>query len=205
MSEHPQPDPVARAQRPRVEGGREQEILDATLDLLLEVGYDRLTLDAVAARSKASKATLYRRWAGKVDLVVDAVVRLKGEVPAAPDTGGLLSDLQALAAGQHGEGIDDEAFDVMCAVSTAVHRDPELRTALLARFLAPRQTLLREILRQAQDRGEVRADADLDLIADILPSMLLYRVSLGEPLPPGDLFLQIVQQILLPSLRPGTG
>lgn len=66
------------AVRPRVEGAREGEILDATFDLLAEVGYDRLTMDAVAGRARAGKATLYRRWDDKCSLVVDALLRAKG-------------------------------------------------------------------------------------------------------------------------------
>ena len=68
------PGPDAAVARPRVEGDREQEILDATLEVLGDVGYDRLTMDAVATRAKASKATLYRRWNGKVSLVIDALL-----------------------------------------------------------------------------------------------------------------------------------
>ena len=64
--------------RPRVEGDREQEIFDATLQVLEEVGYDRLTMDAVASRAKASKATLYRRWHSKAGLVIEAVMLHKG-------------------------------------------------------------------------------------------------------------------------------
>ena len=58
--------------RPRIEGERESEILDATIAMLLDSGYDRLTMDAVAGRARASKATLYRRWESKASLVVDA-------------------------------------------------------------------------------------------------------------------------------------
>src|SRR3954468_14483852 len=80
--------------RPRVEGEREEQILDATVDLLLEVGYDRLTMDSVAARAKAGKATLYRRWCSKQRLVVDAVNRSKRAVVGPPpDTGSLRIDL----------------------------------------------------------------------------------------------------------------
>src|SRR5512147_2749500 len=82
----------AAAIRPRVEGDREQEILDAALEVLGEVGYDRLTMDAVAQRAKASKATLYRRWSSKARLVVEALARTKG-VPEIPDTGDLRTDL----------------------------------------------------------------------------------------------------------------
>jgi AcrR family transcriptional regulator len=65
-------------QRPRIEGGREDEILDATVAVVAELGYDRLTMDAVATAAKASKATLYRRWSTKAELVVDAISRAKG-------------------------------------------------------------------------------------------------------------------------------
>ena len=65
------PQVEATLSRPRIEGDREVEILDAALEVLADVGYDRLTMDAVAQRAKASKATLYRRWNGKVSLVID--------------------------------------------------------------------------------------------------------------------------------------
>ena len=69
------PDPTTC--RPRIEGERESEIFTAVVALLVEVGYDKLTFDAVATTVRASKATLYRRWADKPSLVVDAMVRAK--------------------------------------------------------------------------------------------------------------------------------
>ena len=78
---------TARARRPRVEGPREREIFDATMSLLGEVGYDRLTLDTVAARVKVSKATIYRRWGDKSDLV-NAAMECQDETELTlPDTG----------------------------------------------------------------------------------------------------------------------
>ena len=81
--------------RPRVEGPREAEIFSATMEVLADVGYDRLTMDAVAQRAKASKATLYRRWNGKVSLVIDALHHHhQHQTPAVPvDTGSLRGDL----------------------------------------------------------------------------------------------------------------
>src|SRR3954451_21644229 len=72
------------AARPRIEGVREQEFLEAALGVLADVGYDRLTMDAVAHRAKASKATLYRRWNSKSRLGGEPLARVKG-LPAAPD------------------------------------------------------------------------------------------------------------------------
>ena len=86
------------ATRPRVEGDREAEILDATLEVLVDVGYDRLTMDAVALRAQASKATLYRRWNTKVRLVIDALLATK-QAPTVPDTGSLRGDLIELFCG----------------------------------------------------------------------------------------------------------
>src|SRR3954454_20971276 len=90
--------------RPRVEGDRERQILDAALEVLAEVGYDRLTMDAVAQRAKASKATLYRRWNGKVSLVIDALHHHhQQETPPTPvDTGSLRGDLIASYCGAGG-------------------------------------------------------------------------------------------------------
>ena len=95
------PDAVAAQIRPRVEGDREQEILDAALEVLADVGYDRLTMDAVAQRAKASKATLYRRWNSKATLVVDALGRMKAP-PVLIDSGDLRTDLVTAFCGMGG-------------------------------------------------------------------------------------------------------
>src|SRR3954465_11505598 len=79
--------------RPRVEGDRERQILDAAMEVLAEVGYDRLTMDAVAQRAKASKATLYRRWNSKAPLLVESLARMKTTPEVLPDTGDLRTDM----------------------------------------------------------------------------------------------------------------
>ena len=114
--------PIEAGTRPRVEGERELEILEATLEVLDEVGYDLLTMDAVATRAKASKATLYRRWKGKPELVVAAIMAHKGDA-VVPDTGSLRGDLLAAYCGASG-GLDDPlAKSVLSAVVTAMGRD----------------------------------------------------------------------------------
>ena len=79
-----------------LDSSRDMILRDAALVLLAEVGYDRLTMDAVAARARAGKTTIYRRWPGKAELVVDSLNCLKG-VPDIPDTGSLQQDLRLLA------------------------------------------------------------------------------------------------------------
>ncbi len=106
----PAPTDEAGRTRPRVEGEREREILASTLECLVELGYDRLTFDAVAASAKASKATLYRRWPSKVDLVVEALQLMMGvEADRYPDTGSLRGDLIAQACAKGGLSDDKPA------------------------------------------------------------------------------------------------
>lgn len=185
--------------RPRVEGDREHEILRATLAVLADVGYDRLTMDAVAARARASKATLYRRWASKPALVVDAVCSQKA-VTDLPDTGTLRGDLLAAYSGLGGLG-DAQALSVLAAIVTAMARDSDLAETYRRDFIGPKQALSRRIFERARDRGEVRADVDLDLLAPALAGVVLHRVYLlGEDASPA-LVEAVVDQIILPATR----
>ena len=113
----------SRRLRPRVEGDREQEILDAALEVLGEVGYDRLTMDAVAQRAKASKATLYRRWNSKATLVVDGLARQK-PLPPVPDTGDLRSDLITAFCGMGGLTDHDTTGHLRGGDDRVVHATP---------------------------------------------------------------------------------
>jgi AcrR family transcriptional regulator len=133
------------APRPRIEGDREAEILEATLELLANSGYDRLTMDAVSTAAKASKATLYRRWDSKAELVVDALSRAKGAPQVQDvDTGSLRGDLLTLACAQGGFS-DGRVIAVMAAVITALHRDQEFADLFHERFLAVKLRQAREI------------------------------------------------------------
>src|SRR6202451_3503036 len=110
MSPAPTTDKVGETEhhggRP-LDATRDVALRDAALALLAEIGYDRLTIDSVAARAHASKATIYRRWPGKAELVVDALTSLKG-APLVPDTGTLRGDLEAIG---QGSGSADNQFD----------------------------------------------------------------------------------------------
>lgn len=186
--------------RPRIEGDREDEILDATLDLLLEVGYDRLTLDAVARRSRASKATLYRRWDGKPSLVVDAMVRAK-QAPLIDehDTGTLRGDLVSTFCGSHGMGRGD-ATGVLGSVVTALASDPEFAQRFRDAFIAPKVQVSRQIYTRAVERGEIRPDVDIDIIAPALAGILLHR-SFVLGVPPDDATVErVIDNVILPAV-----
>src|SRR5690348_13081186 len=149
--------PATTQVRPRVEGEREDEILDATVELLIEAGYDRLTMDAVAKRARASKATLYRRWETKASLVVEALIRAKQSPQIGDhDTGSLRGDLLSTFCGH--EGINETATQVMGSVITALSTDPDFAEQFRISFIAPKVAITQAIYARAQERGEIGAD-----------------------------------------------
>ena len=185
--------------RPRVEGERESEILDAALVLLCRVGYDRLTMDAVAAEAKASKATLYRRWSSKPSLVVDAILRTKEALQAPEvDTGSLREDLVQMACG-HGGLTDTRSAEIMAGLVTALHHDPDFAVEFRTRILGPKIEIGRRVFERARARGEITADLDLDLLSSALAGIILHRsFVLGLPADEKTV-AQVVDEIIVPA------
>ncbi|HEU4811639.1 MAG TPA: TetR/AcrR family transcriptional regulator [Nocardioides sp.] len=191
------PGPDAAVARPRVEGDREQEILDATLEVLGDVGYDRLTMDAVATRAKASKATLYRRWNGKVSLVIDALLSVKS-TPQAPDTGSLRGDLIESFCGLGGL-TDEKSVATFASVITAISRDQDFATAFRTQVVGPKAALSRSIFERARERGEIGDDVDIDLLAPALAGIALHRMYVMGELPDEALITRVIDQIIVPA------
>ena len=132
---------------------REEAILVATLQLLAESGYDQLTIDAVAARARCSKATIYRRWPGKAALVSTAVRRHAGQpAAAAPDTGSLRSDLQAALQVMRSSLSGQDAALILGLLS-AMHRDPELAGAVREQVLDAKREVFGAVIARAAVRG----------------------------------------------------
>lgn len=184
--------------RPRVEGDREQEILRTALTVLGEVGYDRLTMDAVAARAKASKATLYRRWSTKAKLVIDALHATKDHGPFPEDTGSLRGDLEAAFCGMGGL-TDPELVATMGSVITAISRDKEFASEFREHFIAAKVELSRIIWDRAAARGELRPDLDVDLISHAMPGVILHRVFMLGEIVTEDLVTRVIDQIIIPA------
>lgn len=197
------PTSEAAVARPRVEGDREAAILEATLEVLVDVGYDRLTMDAVAARAKASKATLYRRWSTKLRLVMDALHTIK-EPPTQIDTGSLRGDLQQLFCGMGGF-VDTRAVTLFGSVITAVARDEEFAQTYRREFIGPRIEVSKQVWQRALERGELRDGLDLSLLEPALAGIVLHRVFVMGDQPTEDLVTRVIDQIILPAaIRAGS-
>lgn len=192
----PSPAPTTRTGRPR-DSNRDRELLTATQDLLVEVGYDRLTIDAVASRIGAGKATVYRRWPNKTALVVDAVGALCNTQPL-PVTGTLRGDL--LALGEQFVGSDHRRTEVIAGLLTAMTHDEHLRAAASEAIGRPRTVQFAEVIRAAIERGEAH-DCDVALMSVIFPGLAFHRVAaLGAPM--DTAFVEkIIDTVLLPLLH----
>jgi AcrR family transcriptional regulator len=177
---------------------RETELLAVTLQLLQEHGYDRLTVDAVAAKARASKATVYRRWPSKAELVLAAFIEGIRQIAVPPETGMLRGDLLRM-----GELICQQGRQhagTIRAVLVEVSRSPALKDVIQGQFIEQRKALMDHILQQAVARGEIEQAAINDELWDLLPHYLIFRsIFPGRP-PTRHTVEVLVDEVIIPSL-----
>ena len=181
---------------------RDPEILDAAVAVLAEVGYEAMTMDMVATRAKAGKATLYRRWPSKAELVIEAVACMKqaqSRIEDLPDTGTLRGDLVALIR-PHSMEDSERKMQVMGGLVSMLSRDPQLAEAVNEAITEPRARLNRTLMERAAARGEIRADADLDTIAHIGPSMTAFRTLVQRKPVDREFLIGLIDGVVLPAL-----
>ena len=177
---------------------RESELLAVTLQLLQEHGYDGLTVDAVAAKARASKATVYRRWPSKAELVLAAFMEGIRQVAVPPETGALRGDLLRL-----GEMIciqGQQHAGTIRAVLVEISRNPALNDVMQHQFIEQRKALMDHILAQAVDRGEIDQAAINDELWDLLPHYLIFRSIISGPPPTEQTVEALVDEVIVPSL-----
>jgi AcrR family transcriptional regulator len=179
--------------------GRDAAICDATLALLLEVGYDRMSMDAVAARAHASKATIYRRWPGKQELVLDAVRARGVGLTVAEDTGSLRGDLMATyRSAIHGSAADDA--DLIAGVLRAMRTTPELADCVRSQVIESKCDVSRVIVARAIARGELPAETDPLILHEVASALWFHRVLVvGGPVDDGFI-AHVVDDVLMPLL-----
>jgi AcrR family transcriptional regulator len=180
--------------RPREERA-DRAIVTATLALIAEHGVRDLRMDDIANRARVGKATIYRRYRSKDELVTAAVAALVSEIEV-PDTGstqGDLSDLMRSAVDVYSGSVEAA---VMPSLVDAMSRDVALARAVREGFLAGRRRALRAVLERGVERGDLRADLDFELALDVLGGPLFYRLLVtGGPID-GELAEGVVELIL---------
>lgn len=200
MSSTPAASTAEEASRHRggrsLDPSRDEALRRAALELLAEVGYDRLTMDEVAARAHAGKTTIYRRWSSKAELIVDALKCAKG-CPEFPDTGSLRGDLAAVIKTMTSA---ENRFDarVTIGVVNAVARDDELRRAFRERVFEPRMAGMRTVFERAVARGEMPEGHDLDLLASVFHALALQYLLTNGHMPKAAFAQRIIDNLVLP-------
>ncbi|MEU8030324.1 TetR/AcrR family transcriptional regulator [Streptomyces sp. NPDC049099] len=196
---------LAPGRRSRITPEREAELYEAVLDLLREVGYDALTMDAVAARTRSSKATLYRQWGGKAELVAKAVRHNKPGRVGDVDTGSLRGDLHALTLASDDCEMEQNSA-LMRGLAMAVHSNPDLLRAFRDHLIEPEMAEFRRVLQRAIDRGEVRADNPaIDYVMHMMIGGFAARTMIDEQPPTQAFLLSYIDAVVLPALGVSTG
>jgi AcrR family transcriptional regulator len=172
-------------------------IFEATLDELAEVGYTKLTMERVAARAGASKASVYRRWPSRMELVLDAVHHLAPDPTDTPDTGSLRGDALAfmraaakLLAGPGGEALRGLLGDALA--------DPSRTLELRRHSRGTGHRIMQEIVERAVARGEINSAAITPLRLDVAQAMLREQFLFHGPPIPDAVIVEIVDETVLP-------
>lgn len=172
-------------------------ILDAAMELFAEGGLDGLTMEGVAARAGVAKATVYRRYPGKVDLVIAAARSLTDSEAPQPDTGSVDEDLRVIGANLARLLTGTVAGRAVPQMIADASRHREMREAQ-TRFIASRRSGTADALRRGVKRGELRADSDIDLIADLVAAPIFYRHMISG----GPLDAALIERLVAAALAP---
>lgn len=191
-----------RPGRPR-DAGADDAIMDAVIELLTEFGFRGVTIDAVAQRAGVGKATIYRRWEGKEQLVLDALTAGRIPVPQ-PDTGSLREDLLAYYLPLADTEAQRGAVRLMPALAAEAAVDSELAARLHA-YVADRRAPVAGILHRAQERGEIDGGFDMELVVDLLTGAIMYRLYFSGMTVDEDVIQRLVAGVLvgIGALPPG--
>jgi AcrR family transcriptional regulator len=203
------PEPgVGRIQRPgRPRDPRSyQAILEATISLLLDVGYLRFAIEGVASRAGVGKGTIYRHWTSRGALIIEAITSPACEIATGgtwsmrpgplPETGTLRGDLLAFLEAVTPALTDPPAKEILPGLAADLARNPELAETMRARIVEPQRRALAKLVRRAVAAGQARADLDVNLLCETLLGPVCYRAYLaGQPVE-HDMLVSLVDQLL---------
>jgi AcrR family transcriptional regulator len=179
----------------------ERAIFDAVLYQLQTVGYSGLTMEGIAGCAHTGKAALYRRWASRDDLVVDALNRTLPPLADLPDHGNLRDDLLDLMRRMTATVNSATGAALRCLLAEIDQDHPFVRL-VHERVLKPRKQMFQTVLKRGIERGEARPDALNMLLTEVGPAMVAQRFLADGPPVPDDFVVSVVDDIVMPLLRP---
>jgi AcrR family transcriptional regulator len=153
-------------------------MLKAALDLVLEIGFRAVSVEAIAAKSGVGKTTVYRRWPNKAAVVMEAFIGQLGPTSRFPESARATERLR-LQMQTTAKAFRGRVGALVKALMAETQFDPELANAFRDNWTLPRRKLVVGILEEAMERGEIRQDIDVEATIDILYAPLYYRLQMG--------------------------
>jgi AcrR family transcriptional regulator len=152
-----------------------QAMLQATLALLAEVGFDSMSIEAIAVRAGIGKTTIYRRYASKAELVADAIESIREEI-VIPDTGNLQGDIDALIQNAAQITLSPLGKQTVAMIISSAASNAQFQQIYWTKYLKPRRKTFAIVIERAKARGEIPTDLDSDLIFDMMSGIMLYAL-----------------------------
>jgi AcrR family transcriptional regulator len=152
-----------------------QAILQAALELLAEVGFEAMSIEAIATRAGVGKTTIYRRYSGKAELVVDAIESIREEI-VIPDTGSLWGDMDALIQNAAQISLNPLGRQTVAMIISSASSNAEFAQIYWTKYLQPRREAFAVVLERAKARQEVKPDLDPGLVFDTMSGIMLYAM-----------------------------
>jgi len=152
-----------------------QAILRAALQLLAEVGFNAMSMDAIAACAGVGKTTIYRRYTSKAELVADAIENVREEI-ILPDTGTLWGDIEALIENAAQITLSPVGRQTVAMIISSASSNPQFAQIYWTKYLHPRRKSFAVVLERAKARNEIQANLDPDLVFDTMSGIMLYAL-----------------------------
>lgn len=197
--------PARRPGRPRDERV-DRAIITSALEMLVDEGYHALSVEAVAARAGVGKTTVYRRWPGKRELVLDALAELNTGMPELPAPGPTRQRVRELMEHVCHKDLGSTSSRIMPRMIAYRSSHPELYADYVTRVIRPRRERMKTVLREGIERGEVRSDLDVELAAISLTApLIMFAMTAPEDRPVRPADADHLLDLLWPGLSAGTG
>lgn len=181
----------------------DHQILEAAIDILGDVGFDRMTMDTVAAKASAGKASLYRRWPSKAELVRDALVwmsKRSTDVERLPDTGNIHDDLLAVVKA-HDKEHSEKKIRILTGLGSFRSEHKKLALEATESIFEPWEAINMQLLQRAIERGEISQNANIEMACKIITAMTSHSVVALYKTFDKAAYSELLNKILLPALK----
>ncbi|MEH2200791.1 TetR/AcrR family transcriptional regulator [Nostoc sp.] len=177
----------------------DQAILQATLDLLAEVGYQSMSIEAIASRAGVGKTTIYRRYTSKEELVADAIESFRDDL-AIPDTGSFWGDMDILINNAAKKIDSPLGRQTLALIISTASSNPQFAEVYWTKYTKVRREALSKVLKRAKSRSEIHKDADIELVIDLLSGSLYYALIFKPITEPVEAYMRRTMNLLLKGI-----